>query len=162
MVDERDAASGAASPLAASATAGERAEAPNVESPAGIDGGEFGRRRDASTELATGSGAPLPPGGAGSSAPASLSAASAADSARERLLKAGSRQARICEPLWKVRCSAMPTEDPPVAASDLCTRAAAALCGCTARVWRGRASASSAAKVAAFYVDRLLGTPAGS
>ena len=103
MVDERGPTGSDESPVTPRGDADDPAEAAEAEIEA-IGGGEESERgRAAPAELETGSAAPQPPGAAQAPAPASPSAPDAPDGERERRLKAGLRQARICEPLWKVR-----------------------------------------------------------
>jgi hypothetical protein len=113
MVDERDVAVAAASPLAASGEAGDGAEVPEAE----------GEAQEATSKSSGGAAASPPPPPA-SGAPRAESAQDrarsgglgdrgAADDELERRLKAGSRSSSVCPPLWKVR---------PSAACPFCTR----------------------------------------
>ena len=103
MVDEWEAAAMAAAPMPAPGRNGAAVGAPEAVSEAEPGIGNTPRGRIAPPETEAGSVAPGEPGARQAPAPACPRAACATDGVRERRLKAGSRQARICEPLWKVR-----------------------------------------------------------
>ena len=103
MVDEGDVASRAVGATPTPEVTDALEEAPDAEAVANSAAKRPPRRRDAPPHPDVGSGVPQPPGAPQAPAPASPSAPDAPHDERERRLKAGSHQANICEPLWKVR-----------------------------------------------------------